>query len=218
MKRLFFILSAVCICMITYAQRVKVESFDKNTWRWLEGTDKYQSVAIEDGFLTISSIKPYKKANPYQNSAKTYAKLPFRPNDNFKITINYYVPLFQSDWLTLFFNTDKQCLQDDEGLGQFGTYTLFIGGQDWGLNLGDYGGFHGKLPGKYKQKKNVPMQIVMEKKQKNLMVEINNIEIFNGECKISSPCIGFMVPLFAGKKPASIKIDEITIEQAEEED
>ena len=176
MKRLFFILSAVCICMITYAQRVKVESFDKNTWRWLEGTDKYQSVAIEDGFLTISSIKPYKKANPYQNSAK------------------------------------------NEGLGQFGTYTLFIGGQDWGLNLGDYGGFHGKLPGKYKQKKNVPMQIVMEKKQKNLMVEINNIEIFNGECKISSPCIGFMVPLFAGKKPASIKIDEITIEQAEEED
>ena len=218
MKRINFVLCALLVCSLGFAQNKKVESFDKNTWRWLEGADKYQSVIIEDGFMTISAIKPYKKGTPYQNLAKTFTKLPLRPNDNFKVTIKYYVPNFQTDWLWFYFNTDKQCLQDDEGLGLFSTYILFIGGQDWGLNLGEYGGFNGKLPGKYKQKKDVPMQIVLEKKQRNFLIEINNVEIFNGECKISSPCVGFAVPLFANKKPASIKIDEITIEQAEEDD
>jgi hypothetical protein len=204
--------------MLISAQRTKVETFDKNTWRWIEEADKYQSISIEDGYLILSAMKANKKANAYQNMAKTYAKLPLHPNDNFKVTIKYVVPDFFATLYFIYFNTDKKCLQDDEALGEFGTYVLSMGGSTWGLNLGPCGGFTNKLPGKFKQKKDVPMQLVLEKKHKKLVVELNGVEIFNDECQITSPCIGFGVPLILGKKPASLKIDEVVVEQVEEEE
>lgn len=215
MKRIYFILFAVCLCALASAQNKKVETFDKNTWHWTEGSDKYQSVAIEDGYLVISAFQKNKKATAYQNSAKSFAKLPLRTNTNFKLTINYLV----ADYATMhhiLFNTDKQCLQDDEETGQYGTYFLNVGAYGWGLNLGEYGVHNGKLP-KVKSKGEYSRKFVIERKGKNVTMELDGIQIYEGECKISSPCIGFMVPLW-NKKISSIKIDEIIIEQADEED
>ena len=76
MKRLFFIISIACVCIATSAQSKKIETFDKNTWHWTEGSDKYQNVMIEDGVLVIQNLQKNKKATPYEQIAKSYAKLP----------------------------------------------------------------------------------------------------------------------------------------------
>lgn len=217
MKRILFLGIVLCTWFLASAQQKKIETFNKNTWRWIEEADQYQSVAIEDGYMVISNLKAYKKGTPYQNMAKTFAKLPLRPNDNFKMTIKYIVPEFFVTPYFIYFNTDKKCLQDDEGTGEFSTYLLYFAGQTWGLNLGNYGHYSKTLPGKFKQKKDVPMEIIFEKKFQKLLIEINGIEIFNDECPINSPCFGFGV-LRIGKKTVSLKIDEIIIEQDSEEE
>lgn len=217
MKRIYFILFAVCLCALASAQNKKVETFDKNTWHWTEGSDKYQSVAIEDGLLVISNLQKNKKATPYQSLAKSFAKLPFRPNANFKITIKYYVPNYNVCTYNIYFNTSKDCLQED--IETFESCFLTAFGPLYYLGiLGESSSNRfEKLPGKVKAKGEYPMEFVIEKKSRNTIIELNGVQIYEGELKFTNPCIGFAVPFFK-KNLSYIKIDEIIIEQADEED
>ena len=219
MKRIYFILSALCVCLLASAQSKKVEPFDRNTWHWTEHADQYQYVAVEDGNLVISNLKKNKKYSDYQNMAKSFAKLPLRPQDNFKLTIKYSVANYYITWYQILFNTSKQCLEDYEESGQFDTNMLLMMGPDWVLGIDDGSGKapSGRLPGKVKAKGEYPMEFVLEKKHKKVSIEVNGIELFEGECEISNPCIGFWTS-FTSKGYSTIKIDEIIIEQADADD
>lgn len=241
MKKYLFFTLALCVYMLASAQNKKVETFDKNLWKWTEGTDKYQSVVIEDGYLVISNYQNYKKATPYQNLAKSYARLPLRPNDNFKLTIKYIVADYNLTSYSIYFNTEKNCLMDEEETNQFKTYQLHFNGPTWMLFLADSDeeqspentqvtvkdilgailnirtSAANTLPGKVKSKGEYPMELVLEKKSKNLSIEVNGIQIYDDECQITNPCMGFSVPLF-NKKFSYIKIDEIIVEQADNND
>ena len=70
-----------------------------------------------------------------------------------------------------------------------------------------------KLPGKLKKADNFPFEFNIVKKGKNVTIEINGIQIFDDEYIMTEPCIGFMVPL-----DNSLKIDEVSVEQASEDD
>lgn len=215
MKRIYFILALLCVCAFVSAQSKKVETFDKNTWHWTENSDEYQYVNIEDGFLVIQNLKKNKKATKYQQIAKAYAKVPLRPQENFKLTIKYLVASYYGTFHYILFNTGLQCFEDDEGT--FNSYFLAIGGGAWGLNIGDSQKHTGKLPGKQKVKGECPMEFVLEKKSRITTIEINGIQIYEGALPMTTPCIGFWVPLWS-KKFSCIKIDEIIIEQADSDD
>ena len=217
MKRLLFVLCAFSACTLMFSQNKKVETFDSNRWRWIEGADKYQSVTIEDGYLVLYNHQTNKKETDYQNLAKSFAKLPLRPNEKFSLTIKYLIPNYNESEYQILFNTDKKCMMDEEEEGGFTSYILSMNGPEWTLLLGEYGESNDVLPGKVKSKEEYPMELVIEKKSRNVSIALNGIELYEGELKISNPCIGFFVPLF-DKKNSYIKIDEVIIEQADGED
>ena len=220
MKRTYFILCALCVCLFGSAQNKKVETFDKNTWHWTEGVDKYQYVMVEDGFLVIQNLQKNKKATAYQQMAKSFARLPIRPQENFKLTIKYLVSSYTLNIHQIMFNTSKQCLEDD-GVDGFESYMFTfwgLGGKaTWMLNLGDGNNSSETLPGKMKVTGEYPMEFVIEKKSRKTSIELNGIQLYDGDLSFSNSCIGFLVPFF-DKKISYIKIDEIIIEQADAED
>ncbi len=217
MKRIYVIICALCVCMIAAAQSKKVETFDKNSWRWIESADKYHTVAIEDGYLLVSNLQKNKKYTDYQNLAKTFARLPLRPNDSFKLTIKYLVPNYNDAEYSILFNTAKKCIMDEEEEGQFETYGISMEGPKWELKLGKFGEKSDKLPGTVKVKDDYPMVLVIEKKSRIVSIELNGIELFEDELEIKNPCVGFLVPLW-DKKKSYLKVDEVIVEQAEEEE
>ena len=217
MKRLFFIISIACVCIATSAQSKKIETFDKNTWHWTEGSDKYQNVMIEDGVLVIQNLQKNKKATPYEQIAKSYAKLPLRPQESFKLTIKYFVADYNLTWYWILFNTDKKCLDEDADPNLVESYLFNQISSYWVLGLGDGQQHKGKIPGKVKQKGEFPMEFVLEKKSRLVTIELNGVQLYEGELQLTNPCIGFQVPLF-NKKNSYIKIDEVIVEQADPDD
>lgn len=217
MRRIYFILATLCICMVATAQNKKVETFDKNTWHWTEGADKFQSVSIEDGYLVLQNFKINKKATAYDNVAKSYAKLPLRPQENFKLTIKYIVADYNLTWSYIMFNTSKLCLDEDADPNTVESFFFGKFGPYWALNIADGEQHKGKFPGKVKQKGEYPMEFVLEKRSRNVTIEVNGIQIYEGEMQLKNSCIGFQVPLF-NKKASYIKVDEIILEQADRDD
>ena len=224
MRHIGCIFIALLICATSFSQR-RVETMDENRWHWKECSDKYQSVSFEDGYLAVTALKKNKKYTDYQNNAKTFARLPIRPNDDYKLTIKYIVQNYYNSWYTICFNTSKQCLDDDDESGDFSTYYLQMFGPYWVLNVGDGQKHTEKLQGKVKSKeaKDYPMELFINKKHNKVEIELNGIQIFKGDCTMNEPCIGFMVPALPGilklyKFGSTLKIDEIIIEQAEGQD
>jgi len=218
MKRIYFILCALCVFALAPAQNKKVETFDKNTWHWTEGSDKYQTVTIEDGFLLIHNHQKNKKATAYEQIAKSYAKLPLRPQENFKLTIKYFVADYNITWYWILFNTNRKCLDEDaDPTNLVESYLFNQISSYWALNLGDGQVHKGKIPGKVKQKGEYPMEFVLKKRSKLVTIELNGIQLYEGELQLTNPCIGFQVPLF-NKKNSYIKIDEVIVEQADREE
>ncbi|MBR0064461.1 MAG: hypothetical protein IJQ06_02570 [Paludibacteraceae bacterium] len=217
MQRYYFIIVALCVCLSASAARSKkVETFDANKWHWTENVDKYQYVAIEDGFLVIKNIKINKKATAYGRIAKSYARLPLRPQENFKLTIKYLLADYKKTYYWIWFNLDKQCLEEDVEPNAQESYFLTQLGPQWILNIGDGQNHEDKLPGKVITKGEYPMEFVIEKRGRNASVELNGILLYEGEMRMTNPCIGFWSPLTA--KNSYIKIDEVIVEQAEPDD
>ena len=212
MRHISCIFIALLICATTFAQQ-RVETMDENRWHWKEGADKYQSVYFEDGYLVVSALKKNRKYSDYQNNAKTFAKLPIRPFYDYKLTIKYVVQHYPKSFYTICFNTNKQCMDDEDESGDFSTYYLQMFGPYWVLNVGDGQKHSEKLQGKIKKVSDYPMELFINKKQNKVEIELNGIQIYKGDCEMTEPCIGFMVPV-----GNTIKVDEIIIEQVEEEE
>ncbi|MBR1787358.1 MAG: hypothetical protein IJ756_09410 [Paludibacteraceae bacterium] len=213
MKHKLFIFIASFICINAFAEK-KTDKLDNNKWNWIEGSDKYQTVAIEDGYMVLKANKKNKKASDYQNCAKTFCKLPIRGKDNYNLSIKCEVPEYNAKSIfTVFFNTDKKCMDDEEGNGTFSTAYIMMVGNYWLLTLPDGRVLKDKLPGKLKKADNFPFEFNIVKKGKNVTIEINGIQIFDDEYIMTEPCIGFMVPI-----DNSLKIDEVSVEQASEDD
>ena len=220
---------AFCAVLPSFAS-LKMDKMDDNKWKWIESADKYQSITYEDGYMLITAKKEYKHASDYQNMAKTFARIPMRAKDNYKLTIKCIVPNFYKDQYVILFNTSKQCLDDEESTGQFDTYALMMNGSNWILNIfktknwsdmsasrnvkGEDGQvYNDVLPGKVKNPKDYPMEFVITKSRNTAIIEINGIQIFKGDCELTEPCMGFMVPV-----GSSLKVDEVIVDQVEEED
>lgn len=231
MKRITIILVAICACLVVNAQK-KIETFDENRWNWMEGTDKYTSVIIGDGQMTLKAMKSHNKTNiftsnlitliksmkhkaDYINTAHTFARVPMRAKDNFKLSVKVIIPEFGKENFTLYFNTSKDCLTDEEngGTGNFSTYYLTLIKGTCHLYTGSNSSTSvEKLPFK-KNVKNFPMEITITKNRKETILEINGVQIFRGACDITEPCIGFAVPT-----KQTLHVDEVVVEQASQED
>ena len=75
----------------------------------------------------------------------------------------------------------------------------------------------GKLPLKVETRGEYPMELVLLKRGKIVTIEVNDMQIFEGELKITKPYFGFQTPMF-GKKVSYIKIDEVIVEQVDTDD
>lgn len=212
MKRIILSTLTLVICLATFAGQ-KVDGMDGHGWNWTEFySAKIGNVHFENGYMILQS-KTLPKGNPFNqaeyvkavaaSTVKTYAQLPIRPKDNYKLTIKYIDPNFGQGIYQILFNATKGCLEDE----QCGAFFLQIamGGQ---YTLPSFDGqIHmDKLP--IKGGKDVPMTFVLTKKGNDATIELNGIELYNGICPLTEPCIGFAV---LWKK--TIKIDEVIIDQ-----
>lgn len=216
MKRIIFFVCALMTCAFISAEK-KVENFETNKWNWIEGADKYKYVTIADGQMTLETVKLQKKVTQYQGAAKTFARIPMRAKDNYKLTIKLTVPEFgKKEVFSVLFNTHKACLEDEEngGNGIFVSWILKFVGQQYLLVYRTPEGVDLSKTDKLtiKPGKNVPIEIVVTKKKKNASIEINGVEIFNDECELTENCMGFVVPI--GNK---LIVNEVCVEQADQD-
>lgn len=211
MKKLIILVGIVCLSTLIQAQ-VKVETFDSNKWQWVERSSKKNSVVINDGVMTLTTLKFDKKADTWHQIATTFGRVPMRANDNYKLTVKAILPTNSTSW-SFYFNVTKNCLQIEEGETAIeGWMALAFVGNYYMLSLGN-GLLDGKLPVKF-QKKNQPIEIVLTKKGGTAIIEINGMEIFNDKCVLTEPCIGFR----SASLKQSLIIEEVRVEQAAEDD
>ncbi len=211
MKRILFCGALLCASIISLAG-VKTETFDDNKWQWLEGTDKYRNVSIADGEMILETKKQEKNVPNIACVAHSFARIPMRSRDNYKLTVHAVMPHgINSSWI-LFFNTQKACLAIDEDYVPFTSYTLTLLGNYYVLDIGDGQKHSEKLPFKMKNKE-FPVEIVITKTRKEAKIEINGVQIFKGECELTEPCMGFTVP-----EKQMLIVSDVSVEQAEEED
>lgn len=210
MKKLVILVAIVCFSTLVQAQ-VKVETFDSNKWQWVERSSKMNSVVINDGVMTLTTLKFDKKADTWHQIATTFGRVPMRANDNYKLTVKAILPTNFTCW-SFYFNVTKNCLLMEEGETAIGGWILTFVGNYYMLSLGD-GLRDGKLPVKF-QKKNQPIEIVLTKRGGTAIIEINGMEIFNDKCVLSEPCIGFC----SASPKQSLIIEEVSVEQAAEDD
>lgn len=236
MKRSLVCIAILCVSLASFAG-VKIETFDDNKWNWTESSDKYKSVSIIDGNMILETKKKQKGVPDILAMAHSFVRIPARALDNYRLTIHAVMPKGMASWWTLFFNTSKECLTiDEEYTESFSSYALTFVGNYYVLGIGDEmkqvdktlasagellilkilgigdGMKHAeKLPFKMKNKE-FPIEIVITKDYRKTTFEINGVQIFKGECEITEPCMGFMVPV--GHK---LIISDVSVEQEEEE-
>ena len=226
MKKSILALLILAVSLPMFAQN-KVETFDDNRWGFQEGANKFGSVSVEDGYLVLNCKKfdmksalglmshksdAGKQQNLWNNLTKSFARVPMRPTDNYKLTIKYLVSNPMAMMYSIFFNMDKRILDEEESYSASG-FLLQMGANQYNLIIGDGMQHADKLPIKMKGK-DFPMTFTIEKKGRNAIFELNGIEIYRGECALTEPCIGFVCQM----AKTYLKIDEIILEQAEEED
>ena len=231
MKRIIFIIAIFSLCLSSVAQK-KVDTMDDNKWGWFEESDKYKSVGFDgEGHLVLTTNKMQKHVSPYAACAKTFAQLPMKGDKDYKLTIKCisYVDenrvtkaLFAPVWkafkagpsiFSVFFNTNRKCLNDEEGEGQFSTCAINILDKKYEVVIGPEEVHKDNLPGKFKFGKNHPVEFTITKQSQTLIIEINGIQIFKGKCNLTESCIGFMAPL-----KQVLLIDEVIIEQTDDEE
>lgn len=211
MKKLIILVGIVCLSTLIQAQ-VKVETFDSNKWQWVERSSKKNSVVINDGVMTLTTLKIDKKADIWHQRATTFGRVPMRANDNYKLTVKAILPTNLTIW-NFYFNMPKNCLQMEEGETKFDGLALLFIGNYYMLFLGNNEVRKEKLPIKF-QRKNQPIEIVLTKKGGTAIIEVNGMEIFNDKCVLTEPCIGFC----SASPKQSLIIDEVRVEQAAEDD
>ena len=209
-----FILSTMVLFMSVAAfASQKVDNMTENKLGWEEFSTKQGSVTFEDGFMILKSkqmpkIKMFDMAATQKaisaSEVKTFAKLPLRGNDNYKLTIKYIDPTFGQNFYNIYFNASKNCMEGDG----CNAYIFSVGMKQYSLPAFDGYTHLDKLP--IKGKKEMAMELVITKKNTEATIELNGIELYSGVCPLSEPVIGFGVMM---KK--TLKIDEIIIEQAE---
>lgn len=216
MKRVIIFVFSLALSLTLFAQK-KVDKMDENKWNWIEYTGKIGSVTFEDGYMVLES-KTLPKGNPFNaveytkavnaSMIKTFAQLPLRGRDNYKITVKYIDPNFGKGIYQIYFNANKGCVEDDNCSHFF--LQVAMGGQ-YTLTSFD-GNLHmDKLP--FKGKKDFPMEFVLTKKGNEATIELNGVQLYSGICPLTESGLGFCV-LWKKK----LKIDEVIIEQLERAD
>jgi len=227
MKRLFFTLATIVLIINTVAGQDdfrKVETFNRNTWKWDEVAEKHKSATIQDGFLVLYVDKLYKTKKPLEITTR----FPVNVQRNFKITYKVVFPALsqQTSTLGIIFNkTDygKSVLKISENLFEI------VNSDNSGKNIKT----ESKIKIPLKGGKDVPVTITIEKKGANLIFSVNGMKIYEAQKELQSSEWGFSLQsgkakggaMFMGgiigqviSGDAKVMIDEIIIDQVEAED
>lgn len=209
-----FLLSALALCLaLNMSANKKVDTMDDNKLGWNEYSDKFGSIIFEDGHMVLKSKKLPKfklfdvaetQKAILESEVKTFAKLPLRGKDNYKLTIKYIDPNFGNNFYNIYFNASQNCLEGDG----CNAYIFSVGMKQYTLPSFDGYPHMDKLP--IKGKKRTEMKLEITKKKNEATIELNGIELYSGVCVLTEPIIGFGVMM-----KQSIEIDEIIIEQAD---
>lgn len=147
---------------------------------------------------------------------RTFAKLPIRAEDNYKITIHYLSPVSFYPIYSILFNGNKDCLNDFEDEQNKCTHnSITVNNQAVNITYLNNDNVLQQKSDQFPVKitKEMPMTLTIEKKNNKAIIELNGIELLRGDCLLKEPCIGFQ--LFSPKQ--TLKIDEIIIEQNDED-
>lgn len=147
-------------------------------------------------------------------SVKTFAKLPINASANFKLTVTYIQPSVSFPIYAILFNANRDCLNNDDDPISCLYDRILISNTGYCISYQDAtnkvlksGNFPTKLS------KGSPMTLYMERKNDRIIIELNGIEILNDKCKLTEAGFGFQL-----HNKATLKIDEIIIEQANQDD
>ncbi|MBQ7532784.1 MAG: hypothetical protein IJT45_03695 [Bacteroidales bacterium] len=224
-RRIIIVLATLCLFpLFAKAQTKRInETFnadDKVRFEWEEYVDKKGGVEIKDDCLLLTNKEK-------GTSKMTSVNLPISVENSFEISVSMIVPnLNDKEYFGITIdNTEdyiKKAFFIKENLLKFRIIQNEIEGDEYDDNsesMQSYAfltGANGKPIGENKKiklngGKNIPVNVVIEKKGKKLILSINNMKVFEKEYKSSdfmtSPTLGFIV-----NGNNSIKIDEITVE------
>ena len=202
MKKSILIICALCLGFNIFAQS-KIETFDENKWNWTEGVSKYSSVVIDNGQMEIKYLKINKKSSEWSNIPKTFAKLPVNINEPFSVKIKIIVS--KNSLYSIIFNASMDCL--DEGNGNnFSSNGILFNDNQYILSGINADVTSDKLP--LKIMKDFLLEILISYNGNKTSIEVNNMQIYNGNLKMTGPCLGFI-----NMQKTPIIIDEVEVIQ-----
>lgn len=185
--------------LVAQNQSIKKETFDQNTYGWEEKVEKKKSAIIKDGYLVLTNKKK-------EGSIEITTRLPLQVKKRFKVTSKLLIPkLNDENRFGVIFNKI-----DDEN------YLAFLVKKDnYYLINKENNTTTLEKTGKIKLKdgKNQTVTIILENKGGKLILVVNGMTALEVIQDLRYSDFGFY-----SEGAATIKIDEILIEQQIDEE
>lgn len=185
--------------LVAQNQSIKKETFDQNTYGWEEKVEKKKSAIIKDGYLVLTNKKK-------EGSIEITTRLPLQVKKRFKVTSKLLIPkLNDENRFGVIFNKI-----DDEN------YLAFLVKKDnYYLIKKENNTTTLEKTGKIKLKdgKNQTVTIILENKGGKLILVVNGMTALEVIQDLRYSDFGFY-----SEGAATIKIDEILIEQQIDEE
>jgi hypothetical protein len=186
----------VLISVFVNAQdkRVITETFDDNKFQWDEFYEKDYSGSIQDGYFVLQSKEK-------EQLVRSVAELPINVDNNFKVIFKFLIPKLNDEYyFGIIFN------YEDEN-----NYSSFLVSEKKYMILNKITGIRSiSRQGSIilKSGKNKEVIIELEKKGKNLIFRVDNMDAITITRELRFNTFGFQV-----QDANTIKVDEVVIEQ-----
>ena len=206
MKKILFVLSLLCACSFIQAEKItRTDDFkdgeSKFGFEAKADKKKKHTVELDGEYLILTSKKDWYEIG---------TRFPVVTRQNFKISYQLLIPKLDDDRVVgLVFNYEED--EDDETKTK-GDRLYITENKFYLANAdGDKLGKSEKI--KLKKGKDVKVDVVIEKKRKNVLISINGVDFTNEDLEIRTPYMGFIV-----NEDSQLKVDKITVEQIVSED
>jgi len=195
MKKIFFMICVLTSTFVNAQEQIVVkETFESNKFRWDEFFEKEYSGCILEGSYVLQN----KKNGSF---AQSVTELPINIDDNFKITFKFLIPKLDDNYyFGIIFN-----YEDENNYSNFLVSEKkfkILNKVNEVYSVSRQGGII------LKSGKNKEVIIVIEKKGKRLIFDVDNMEVVTITKKLDFNAFGFQV-----ENANTIKVTEVLIEQ-----
>jgi len=201
MNKIFVLSVLIFLIDTAFAQNQsqRIENFDNNTFNWEEFAEKKKSALIQEGYLILQNKKK-------DDVVKISTRFPMQVRKNFKISVKFLIPkLDNENRFGIILNR-----ADEDNYSSFlvkENYFCFTNRDNGSSRIEK----EGKI--KLKDGKNKLVTIDIENKGGKLFFSVNGMTALEIKRELRYPDFGFYL-----EGDATIKIDEIIIEQVADEE